>query len=313
MSSMPEGPSVWVVTINWNGLDDTLACLESLQRSRLGGTRLEVLVIDNNSHIDPTAPIASRFPAVRVVRAPRNLGFAGGCNEGSHIAIGGGADYVLLLNNDTLVDPDAVERLVAYAEAHANVAAVAPLICYADQPEVVWFAGARAVLSLGHFQHRFLNRPRSEVRHAPFTTDYLTGCCMLIPRSVVDKLGLFDDEFFAYFEDAEFCLRARAQGYDVACVPTAVIWHKESASTRRDLTEGTTSPLKHYLCARNRIVAVARHARPVEWLCFLLIGTPARVIFYLVAFSVRRRWRKLVALVRGVADGLRGRLDPPLA
>lgn len=300
-------PKIWIVLLNWNGLDDTLACLESLGRCEFDGLETTLLVIDNASDIDPQPAIAARFPDVHVERSTRNLGFAAGCNRGMQMALEAGADYVLLLNNDTLVEPRFLRELVRFAEANPTAGVVAPVICYTDRPDTVWFAGANIVLAVGYFEHRYRNRPRASVPPRPFATAYASGCCMLLRRDVLERIGMFDQRFFAYFEDADLCLRARQHGFQVVCVPRSVIWHKESASTRRDLKKGTTSPLKHYLVARNRIRTVRKHAAPLQLLTFLLVGTTLRTAFYLCAFAARRRWEKLAFYALGVVDGLRKR------
>jgi hypothetical protein len=273
---------------------------------------LHTLVIDNASDIDPREPIHKRFPTVEVVRTERNLGFATGCNIGIERALVAGSDYVLLLNNDTIVAPDFLENLVAYAKSYPEIGIVGPLICYADQPEQVWFAGARIIFELGYFEHRYLNRHRRTVPTTPVATDYVTGCCMLIATPVLREVGQLDDRFFAYFEDADLCIRASRSGFKVAFLPTSVIWHKESASTRRNLTEGNTSPLKHFLLARNRIEVIRKHSSLLRFGVFLLVGNTLIIFFFLSAFTFRRRWKKMVWMCYGVICGLQQKFDLPL-
>lgn len=299
-------PVVWIIILNWNGLDDTLGCLASLQAAHSAGMQLQILVIDNNSDIDPRTAIAGRFPGVTTVRLDTNTGFAAGSNYGISQALAQQADYVLLLNNDTLVDPQFLPALLAALKTDPHIGIAAPLICYADAPERVWFAGTRVLLALGYFEHRYKQRLRTAVPARAIPAPYVSGCCMLIDTAVIRTIGVLDDRFFAYFEDAEFCLRARKQGFKAVCVPQSVIWHKESASTRRNLTEGSTSPLKHYLTTRNRIATVRRHGNLLEQIIFLTLSTPLRAGFYFAAFAIRKRWHKMVAFARGLADGYRG-------
>jgi len=305
-------PSVWVVILNWNGLADTLACLESLAACDVAGAKLQLLVIDNASASNPSEAITTRFPAVEVVCSSRNLGFAGGCNLGIERALQAGADYVLLLNNDTVVAPDFLAQLLAYAQQNPRAGIVAPLICEADRPEYVQSRGGRVLLALGQAYHCDSGQLRSHVSAIPSSVGYASGCCMLIPAHMLRATGGFAELFFAYFEDVDLSLRVQRLGYETVCVPTSVIWHKESASTRRGLSEGTTSALKHYLLMRNRIATVRRNGRWWEQLCFFACALPAIVIFYLGAFAALRRWRKLVWFVRGLLHGLQARLGRPL-
>lgn len=304
---------IWIIILNWNGLDDTLDCLHSLSQIETSELLLHILVIDNNSAIDPRPAIHARFPAVQVVHTGRNLGFAGGCNYGIALALQADADYVLLLNNDTIVSSDFLSTLVDYARTVPELGVLAPLICYVDQPEQVWFGGAHMSLSLGLFRHRYYKQPRSQVPPQAYATPFVSGCCMLIPARILRSSGAFDAGYFAYFEDVDFCLRLRKAGLAVICLPSSVIWHKVSVSTRRNLAEGTTSPLKHYLMERNRIMTVRKHASPAEQSVFLLVTHTLLMSFFLTAFMLRRRWRKMVGITLGMLHGLQQRTEiPPL-
>jgi GT2 family glycosyltransferase len=133
----------------------------------------------------------------------------------------------------------------------------------------------------------------------------------MLSRATVERVGLYNDELFAYFEDVDLSFRARHAGLKLVCVPAATIRHEVSASTRRTLAQGTTSALKHYLLARNRLIIIDRYAaRPVRWF-HLMVVTPLRTCFYIAAFAMRGRWSKLRWLWRGLIDGIRGRLEMP--
>jgi GT2 family glycosyltransferase len=304
--------SVWIIILNWNGLEDTLACLASLEHLEAPTFGVQTVVIDNGSLQNPTSEIERRFPGVKVVRLDSNTGFAGGCNFGAALALQAGADYVLLLNNDTVVQPGFLEPLVAYLDRHPEAAIAAPVICYSNRPNTVWFGGGKIRLALGYFQHRYLNQSREHVPAEPMITDYVSGCCMLVERQLIAAIGLFDERFFAYYEDSDFCLRARQHGYTIACVPQSLIWHKVSASMRRDLSEGTTSPLKHYLLTRNRIATVIKHGSRLQVAVFLLLANTATMLFYLPAFVIRRRWEKLRWFCRGMLHGLQRKFENPV-
>src|SRR6267142_4496369 len=173
-------PSVRIVILNWNGLEDTLACLDSLSRADMSRLKVHTLVVDNASTCDPRPEIKSRFPSVDVVRMNHNTGFAGGCNYGIAQAVSANADYALLLNNDTVVDPGFLAALVDYAQAHPDTGVVGPLICHLDQPDLVSSAGARVDLAFGRVRINYFNQNRSRVPSCPYVTEFVTGCCMLI-------------------------------------------------------------------------------------------------------------------------------------
>ncbi len=300
--------SVWVILLNWNGLDDTMACLASLRAVDPGSYRVRLLVVDSASQIDPRPALAAAYPEVRVERLERNRGFTGGCNHGMRLALAEGADYVVLLNNDTLVERGFLPPLLGYLDEHAEAGVAGPLICYAERPEALWFAGASFGLATGRSPHWLQGRPATEAPSAPFATGFVSGCCMALRAGDLRRQGLLEEGFFAYYEDVELCLRLRRAGLGAACVPASRIWHKVSASTRRD---GQPGALAYYFGIRNRMAAVRRHGNWGERACFFLLANPLRVASYLLRLSLGRRWKALVWLCIGLVHGLQGRLGGP--
>lgn len=299
---------IQIVIVNWNGTSDTLECLASIASLDNAKTGLSVVVVDNGSDIDPTDDIKATYPGANVVRLDRNLGFAAGCNVGIKQALAGAADYILLLNNDAVVEQRLFEALLQSFAADEKIGIVGPLI-YERDGRSIDFAGARINFALGRFDH-VQSKPTPATNLVE--TDYVTGACMLLPRSVIERVGLLDEKLFAYFEDVDLCLRARRAGFALACILAATVVHKVSATTRRTLTEGTTSPLKHYLVARNRTEIIRRHASaPAKWF-YLFLTLPVRACFYSAAFIIRRRWSKLRWFWRGTLDGLAGNLKMPV-
>ena len=312
---------VYIVILTWNGLEDTLTCLDSLSHISLpNGVTTQTLVIDNGSDVDPCEAIHQRFAEVQTLRNTQNLGFAGGCNVGMRVAMAAGADAVLLLNNDTIVAPDFLAQLLSAQQALARPTLAAPLIYDMQQRNLVTFAGGKIDFGRGKFEHRidiqtsgFLKKPdvspqkTSEVLKTSEVSahDYVTGCCMLIPRAVIERIGVLDASFFAYCEDVEYCLRARAQGIDCVLVASSHIWHNESASTRRGLSAGTHSPLKHYLLIRNQIWVIKKYAPRAAKLRYFGLHLPLRAAYYNIGFVLRGRWGKLRGFWRGVAHGFR--------
>jgi GT2 family glycosyltransferase len=265
---------------------------------------LHILVLDNGSVDDPCDRISQNFPMVQTIRLARNVGFAAGCNIGIHIAMAAGTDFVLLLNNDTVVSQDFLQPLVGYVVANPEAAIVGPLIYDMESRDRILCAGGRINYALGRFGHS-KTLPVTTSRKG-YVTDYVTGCCMLIRRIAFERIGYFDEHFFAYFEDVDLCVRAREAGFAPTCIPRSIIWHKESASTRRGLIEGGTSSFKHYLIARNRIYLVKKHASCLSRAFFFAFTNPSLLIFYTVAFLLRRRWAKLRGMWMGTSDGWRG-------
>ncbi len=278
---------VAAVVLSWNGREDTLACLESLE-----GEDVEVIVVDNASEDGS----ADAVKGVELIRNDRNLGYAGGMNVGIRRALERGADAVLLLNNDVLVEPGAIEAMVAASEGAAGVS---PLIVFADDPAAVWYAGARFDPKSGYHGRQFTERIDRVV-----PTERICGAAVLMPREALERVGLFDEELFAYAEDVDWSLRARELGLPLLVTPHGQIRHKVSASTG-----GEGSPNALYYSTRNLLAVSERHA-PLG-----LFGTWRRRIVAvgaLLAQALRSRRRRegARAVLEGWRDFRQGRFGP---
>jgi GT2 family glycosyltransferase len=290
-----------VVVLNWNGLEDTRALLPTLSRCRVpGGWRLDVLVVDNGSSDGSVAAIGREFPGVEVLALPENRRFAGGCNAGLERALGQGADAVMLLNNDTEADPGLCERLLAALEQDPRAGAAAPLICFQQPRDLIWYAGGRCSPALGLAAHRGLRQRERGQYRAIEPTGYLTGCCLLATRAAWERVGTLDERYFIYAEDADWCLRARSAGFRLLFVPSARLWHKVSASS------GAASPWKIYQRLRANLTLFARHARGlgrVTWLpCFV---AQQKVLW--LWLLMRGQGAAAAAVPRALWDASRGR------
>ncbi len=289
---------VTAVVLNWNGTSDTLNCLTSLSKIKRNDFSVQIIIIDNGSDVDPTPEIQALFPETRTIRLFRNIGFAAGCNVGIKEALACRADYILFLNNDTEVESDFLQPLIATLRDNSRIALACSLIKTVNG--AIEFAGATINFATGSFKPVRQLRRRSSV----VPTDYATGCSMLVSVHTLKAIGPFDENLFSYFEDTDLSLRAQRAGFQTVLVPESVVRHKGAASTRRGLTEGTTSPLKHYLVARNRLLLVRRYGSFWAKACFLLVVQPVITFYYLAGFTVRRRPAKAREFLHGLYDGL---------
>ena len=293
--------TVAVIVLNWNGLADTRALLPTLLACRLPeGWRLRAMVVDNGSTDGSAEAIAREFPQVELVALGENRRFAGGNNEGLRRCLANGDDAVMLLNNDTECDRELLAELLGALEHDPRAGAAAPLIDYARPADRIWYAGAWCIPALGFVGHRGLRAIDRGQFARTEPTGYVTGCCLLAPREVWTKVGLLDERYFIYAEDADWSLRARAAGYRLLFVPAAKLRHKVSASS------GDASPWKIYQRLRANLTLFSRHARGiarVTWLpCF--VALQAVTALWLVA---RGRAAAAAAVPRALADALRGR------
>jgi GT2 family glycosyltransferase len=278
---------VVAVVLSWNGREDTLACLRSLE-----GEQVDVIVVDNASQ-DGTAEAVT---GAEVIRNERNLGYAGGMNVGIRRALERGADAVLLLNNDVEVEPGAIAALAAALD---GAGAVCPLIVFADDPARVWYSGARFDPRRG-----YNGRHRTDRLESAAETERICGAAVLIPRGVLDRVGVFDEELFAYVEDADWSLRARGLGLPLLVDPGGRVRHKVSASTG-----GEGSPGALYYSARNLPAVCERHA-PLG-----PAGTWRRRLVTIGALLAQalaggRRREGVRAVLEGWRDFRRGRFGP---
>lgn len=275
---------VTAVVLSWNGKEDTLACLRSLE-----GEAVHVIVVDNASE-DGTAEAVT---GVELIRNERNLGYAGGMNVGIHRALEQGADAVLLLNNDVEVEPGAIDALAAAAE---GAGAVCPVIVFAADPRRIWYSGARFNPRRGYNGRHRTDEPAGQRQ-----TERVCGAAVLIPREILERVGAFDEDLFAYVEDADWSLRVREGGSRLVVEPRSRVRHKVSASTGG---EGSDSAL--YYSTRNTLAVCERHA-PLGPL-----GTWRRRAVVLLAHAgqavLARRPRRIRAVIEGWRDFRRGRL-----
>lgn len=263
---MPES-SVLVVIINWNLKHDTVACLESVHKTEYP---CQIIVVDNGSQDNSAAYIARRFPHIKMLALPYNTGFAVACNLAIQEGLDEHTQYILLLNNDTIVHPDFFTELVQAARANPQAGILGPKVYSATEPGRLWHAGARrrrwvlAAVDLGRNQ-----RDNGQFEHIR-EVDYIFGCSMLIRRQVFEHVGMLDTGYFLYLEDLDFCLRAQAVGYRLLFVPQAKVWHQGSASTAQN------PAWRKYHLAKSTLYFLRKHAARI-WF-------PAAVIFWALVF-----------------------------
>lgn len=253
---------VFIVILNFNGWENTLECLNSLKKLALPkNVVVESIVIDNASKDGSVKKIKEEFPNVTMIENQVNLGFTGGSNEGARFVLKSGADFVMLLNNDTIVHPDLVKNLLEPLN-HDSVGAVVPKIYFergyefhknrykaSEKGKVIWYAGGKMDWDnlIGE------NIGVDEVDQGQFDIrmeiELATGCCFMIRADLLSKLGLFDDKYFLYYEDADFSERLKRAGYKIIYEPKAIVWHKNAESSG-----GSGSDLQDYYITRNRLL-----------------------------------------------------------
>ena len=222
-------PRVFVILVNWNGKAVTLDCLDSLVQ--VVYKNFKIIVVDNASNDGSADAIAKAYPEVIVLRQQENLRFAGGNNAGMKYALDHGAELVCLLNNDTTVDKEFLTQLVARINSDKTIGMVAPKIYYHSEPNRIWFAGGTISMWTGTMSHTGIRELDKGQHDTSATIDYTTGCCILATKEVIERVGMLDESFFIYTEDADWSMRTRRAGYTIFYEPKAKVWHKLSVAS----------------------------------------------------------------------------------
>ncbi len=256
---MSASPLVYIVVLSWNGKEDTLECLKSLKEVTYPNHR--VLVVDNASTDGTPDALRSAFPSVELIVNKTNLRYAGGNNAGIRHALGKGAEYILLLNNDTTVKPDFLTNLVSAAEGVSGTGMAAPKIYYSGDPNRIWYAGGRISWWQGWISHNGVREIDTGQYDVQVETEYITGCCMLVRRRVIEQVGVFDETYYIYGEDSDWSIRTSRAGYKLLYVPSASIWHKLSVSSG-----GHLSWFKNWNKLKSQLRLMTRYAKPYHWL-----------------------------------------------
>lgn len=254
---------IFVIIVNYKNFQDTLFCLKSLSSLFLPKNyQLKVIVVDNQTSMFFQKKIKKEYPQVILIANKKNMGFSYANNQGIKLALEKKADLILLLNNDTYVEKKMVFKLVKDIESKKEIGIISPKIYFApgyeyhqnrykksDKGKVIWYAGGildkKNVIAF----HRKVDQVDKNKEKKVKETDFATGCCMLIKKEVFEKIGFFDNQYFLYWEDIDFCYRSRLAGFKVCFSPNAVMWHKNAASSG-----GAGQNTSIYYQERNRLI-----------------------------------------------------------
>jgi GT2 family glycosyltransferase len=256
-----------IIVLNYNGRENTLDCLSSLQKlKKPNRVKVKIVLVDNNSSDNSVAVIKKKYSSVEVIENSKNLGFAEGNNIGLRWAYQKGYTYFLLLNNDTFVKDDLLSLLVAFAEKRENCL-VSPKIYFAsgyefykdryskgEQGKVIWYAGGKIDWQNVYSAHKGVDEVDKGQFNKIKETEFATGCCVFLGRKILEQVGFFDSRYFLYWEDVDLSLRARKKGFKVFYYPKGVVWHKNAGSS------ASGSKLHDYYLTRNRLLFGMKYA-----------------------------------------------------
>ena len=334
-------PRVAIVILNWNGWEDTIECLESIYQIDYSNYRIVLVdnnssngsLLKIKDYCSGKIKVKSNFLEYNGNNKPiqikeyskeesesktnkkdltsnqlvlitndRNYGFAEGNNIGIRYSLQTlNADYVLLLNNDTIVDKNFLGEMVDLGVTDENIGIIGPKIYYYDDPDTIWCIGGKIDWKLARGLHVGTNEVDIDQYNKTEEFDYVSGSAFLIKQEVLDKVGLMDNKFFLYFEESDLALRASKKGYKSVYAPEAKIWHKVSKSGG-----GLSKPIGLYYITRNRWLFMKKWAKKSDYTFFALYQAVGAFVFPIILSVYYKNWKLIGAYYSGLWNGLIG-------
>jgi len=301
---MNKFPKVAIILLNYNGLEDTIECLQSIKKNT--SPNYELYLVDNCSNGGDVKVLkeqyASFYDSLMEIK-PKNLGFTGGNNFAlNRLRDRKDINYFLLLSNDIVADPNFLVELVKIAESNPKIGIVGPKIydySFTGKTNVIQSAGSKINLWFGKSDAIGGGQiDRGQFNEAS-QVDYVAGCCLLIKKELVEKIGLLNEKYFAYHEDTEWCMRAVKAGYLIFCAPESKIWHRGGA------TFGEFSKTSAYYGTRNTFLFEKKYANPLQFFCFFIYYFFKNFPRITGSILLKRRDPVLLrSYFKGIKDGL---------
>ncbi len=293
--------NVSIIILNWNGLEDTIKCIESLKK--ITYEDYKIIVVDNASEGNDVEELKSRFnDYIYVIKNDRNYGYAEGNNIGIKFALESGTDYILILNNDIVVDPYFLNALIEVSETETNVGIASPKTYYLSKPDTLFSVGGKLNVYLG--QHKMIgtNQKDSGKFDSIQEFDFVAGACMLIQKQVIEKVGLIPTEYFLQWEDIDYCYQMRKNGFRCLYVPKAKIWHKVGASFDRHKQNyvAVMRGIKNRFIFSNK--NLTKFQLPIFLILFSSVTMPTYILYYLLYY---RDIKRIFYFYKGYFQGLK--------
>ena len=280
---------VSIITVNYNGYDDTCALIESIP---LNDKSLEVIVVDNASRINEAEKISAKYPLVKTIRSEQNLGFAGGNNLGIKEASG---DYLFFINNDTYLKDFNISALIDKLNSSDEIGMVCPKIRFAWENNPIQFAGYTPLsrITLRNKAIGYNEQDKGQYNKA-HPTPYAHGAAMMAKREAIEKVGVMPECYFLYYEELDWSMMFRRAGFQIWYEPACTVFHKESRST------GVNSPLKAYYITRNRLLFISRNEKSnirfASYIYIIAVVALRDIIKYLF----KGQFRQIKATIKGI-------------
>jgi len=266
---------IYIILLNYNGYEDTVECISSLES--IDYDNYEIVIVDNCSTDNSYKKFKEKYSELNynILKSEYNCGFAGGNNIGIEFSLNNGADYVLLLNNDTIVEKNFLKELVESIEKEKNSCVGIGKIYYFSDNKRIWYAGGKIDEYKGNSVHFGYNEIDNGKYDNERYVEFATGCFLLISKKIIEKVGLLNEDYFLYYEDTDYCYKMKEKGINIKYCPKSVIYHKISAST------GRKSYLFQYYYLRNRLVFIKKHIKNIRKLSayfYVLLSTIKKLV-----------------------------------
>lgn len=294
-------PLLYIIVLNNHRLNDTLVCLESLAQSNYKNSN--VILLDFGSPRLSIESIQSAYPDIQVIPLIENLGYAGNNNIGIESALNQGAEWVFILNDDTVVDSSCISLLIELGKSDPTIGILGPMVYHYDEPDIIQSAGG----ILGKYWqniHLGLNEPDHGQFEKARQVEWISGCAIMVRGAMIKQIGMLDAKYFLYWEETEWCIRAGRAGWKILQVPNAKLWHKGVQQNYQP------QPYVTYYMTRNYLYTLAKLKAPF----FIRTIAYASILRTLLSWSVKPRWRNKRdhrnAMWRGMVDFFYRRMGP---
>lgn len=297
---MNKNLKIAVIIVNWKKYHITKKCINSVLNSSF--TNFKIILIDNESNKKELNKILNE--KVIFFSLTKNNGFAKAVNIGIKYSIENNYDYIFLLNNDTTIDNFCLENLLDFSK-RKSISIVQPLIFYMNNKSLIWNYGGRINYFFGVFKTLNKRKKISQLKNIKEDSDWFTGCACLIKSSVFKKVGFFDEDFFAYFEDVDFSLRLKELNFKIGLDINSYLFHHESFSLKSGQNkEGKLNPYAHYLNIKNHIILLKKHIKKFNFFGIILFQF-FKIISYSIYFLIRFRFNKLRMVYKGLFNAFK--------
>ena len=288
-----------IILLNYNNVNDTLECVKSIEDYY--ERECTIIVVDNKSTDNSKEKLLENEYRYKLILNDVNEGFAQGNNVGIKWAIKEGYEYIMLLNNDTLITKNSIENMIEEIKKDKKIGIVSPRIMYYPEKEKIWFDGGKIDWFKFIVVHYNMgNNIKSSLKNNNEIVDFITGCCMLIRRDVIEEVGYLPEEYFMYYEDVDYCVKVSEAGYKLVNIKESIIYHKVSSSSG-----GEDSPFSIKWGTRNRIIFMNKYKYKVS-----LIKYYSSILFFyltrllkLINYRAKRDKARFNAIIEGIKSG----------